>query len=155
LAVEIERKFLVSGSAWRQGKGVRIIQGYLCQEKGRILRVRLVGEKAFLTIKGPSNNGSRPEFEYEIPLADGEEILNLCNGLLIEKIRHVILFQELKWEVDEFLGDNEGLLIAEIELNDVNQPFAWPDWVGKEVTNDLRYTNVNLADHPYCSWKDK
>jgi adenylate cyclase len=154
MPIEIERKFLVTGTEWRQGNSVRYAQGYLCREKGKTIRVRLGGSKAFLTIKGPSlTEGARSEFEYEIPVADAEQLLKLCNGPIIEKYRHVIVSKGFKWEVDEFLGENTGLVIAEIELREVNQPFERPDWVGEEVTGDPRYYNANLVATPYNTWR--
>jgi len=113
---EIERKFLVTGTGWRQADGVRFSQGYLCRGEGSTVRVREAGERAFLTIKGPTRGASRAEFEYEIPIADAEQLLKLCDGPVIQKVRHVVVFSGSKWEVDEFLGENTGLIVAEIEL---------------------------------------
>ena len=155
MPVEIERKFLVRGDEWRRAPGVRYRQAYLFRENENTARVRLAGEKAYLTIKGPTREGSRPEFEYEIPAADGEELIKLCTGLIIEKIRHFIDYQGFTWEVDEFLGENAGLVVAEIELKAVDQPFGRPVWVGKEVTGDPRYANASLAVHPFSAWFDR
>jgi adenylate cyclase len=155
MPVEIERKFLVTGTKWRQANGIPIRQGYLCSEKGTTARVRLAGEKAFLTIKGVKKGLTRPEFEYEIPVTDAEQLLKLCAGPLIEKVRHVVVHQGFMWEVDEFLGENEGLVVAEIELEKEDQPFERPDWVGREVTGDPMYFNSNLVTNPYCNWRVK
>ena len=155
MGIEIERRFLVQGSAWRKGNGVRITQGYLCWEEGRIVRVRLAAGRAFLTIKGPSHQGAKPEFEYEIPAPDGEQMLLLCQGALIEKIRRQALYRGFPWEVDEFLGENSGLVVAEIELNDVTQGFERPAWLGEEITGDPRYTNARLSITPYHRWRDR
>ncbi len=153
---EIEKKFLIADNSW-QGlvAGEVYCQGYLNSEKGRTVRVRIIGDRGILTIKGPSEAGARPEYEYDIPLDDAREILDLlCYKPLIEKIRYCIPFAGFTWEVDEFKGENEGLLMAEIELEFVGQEFAKPAWIGREVTGDSRYYNANLVQHPYCTWKD-
>jgi CYTH domain-containing protein len=157
MAMEIERKFLVEGDAWRQGAtGVRYRQGYLCTDKHRTVRVRTAGDKAFLTIKGLSQGASRAEYEYEIPSADADAMLDaLCLRPLIEKTRYRIPADDLVWEIDEFEGDNAGLIVAEVELNSADQPVHLPPWVGKEVTDDPRYYNANLVRTPYSAWPDK
>jgi adenylate cyclase len=155
MPTEIERKFLVTGIEWRLANGVRYWQGYLCRGMGKTVRIRLTGEKAFLTIKGTRKGISRPEFEYEIPFAEGEQLLGLCEGPIIEKNRHVVNYKGFKWEVDEFLGENEGLVVAEIELEKEDQQFERPGWVGQEVTEDPRYYNSNLASNPYSTWSDR
>lgn len=152
MPVEIERKFLVKGNDWKVNKGVRISQGYLNLDKERTVRVRIAGEKAFLTIKGINIGATRQEFEYEIPVADAEQLLKICDGSLIEKTRYKVEFENMTWEIDEFLGANEGLVIAEIELKNEEQTFAKPVWLGPEVTEDSRYFNSNLAACPYSSW---
>jgi CYTH domain-containing protein len=152
MAVEIERKFLVTGSAWRDVPGTRFSQGYLNRDKARTVRVRLAGAQAFLTIKGLSHGASRAEFEYEIPLADGELLLALCEAPLIEKIRRVVVHDGSTWEVDEFLGENAGLVVAEIELPSEDHAFTLPPWVGEEVTHDARYFNSSLSSHPFGRW---
>ena len=152
MPTEIERKFLVTGTEWRQGDSIRLCQGYLSRAKERTVRVRLAGEKAFLTIKGISKGASRAEFEYEIPVVDAEQLLKLCDGPLIEKVRHVVVYKGLKWEVDEFFGENAGLVVAEVELEREDQPLEKPDWVGQEVTHDPRYFNSSLATNPYRTW---
>jgi len=155
MGIEIERKFLVAGSAWRQAAGVRLSQGYLNRDKERTVRVRLAGAQAFLTIKGLTSGASRAEFEYEIPATDGEQLLKMCEGPVIEKIRRVIVHDEATWEVDEFLGDNAGLVVAEIELQSEDQVFSRPEWIGEEVTHESRYFNSSLATHPFSKWHEK
>lgn len=156
MAKEIERKFLVTGDGWRQAKGVRYRQGYLHTDQERSVRVRINDDKAYLTIKGTTVGATRLEFEYEIPGQDAQEILDeLCERPLIEKNRHKIEHGGLTWEVDEFLGENEGLIIAEIELESEDQAFEKPDWLGQEVTGDPRYFNVNLVENPYSRWRNE
>jgi len=152
MGVEIERKFLVIGDEWRTAPGRRLSQGYLNRDKERTVRVRLAGEKAFLTIKGVSKGASRAEFEYEIPHGDGEQLLALCERPIIEKIRRVNVVDGSTWEVDEFFGDNSGLVVAEIELDSEDQAFTRPSWLGEEVTQDARYFNSSLASHPFNRW---
>ena len=151
---EIERKFLVVGTAWQSlAQGVVYRQGYLSTVKERTVRVRTIGSQGFLTIKGVSVGASRLEYEYEIPHADAEELLdNLCERPLIEKSRYKIPFQNLIWEVDLFAGVNQGLVIAEVELQEEGQRFGKPDWVGEEVTHDARYFNANLIAKPFSVW---
>jgi len=152
MATEIERKFLVTGTEWKQGIGVSYCQGYLNSSKERTVRVRVAGDKAFLTIKGITKGISRPEFEYEIPVSDAEHLLKICDGPLIRKKRYVVNYKNNIWEIDEFSGENEGLVIAEIELNDEAQLFERPSWVGKEVSGDPRYFNSSLVASPYGKW---
>ena len=151
---EIERKFLAKGEAWRGlAPGVLYRQGYLCGVKERTVRVRVAGDKAFLTIKGLTVGATRAEYEYEIPVSDAQAMLDdLAEKPLIEKIRHKIPYAGLIWEVDEFLGENAGLIVAEVELADEKQIFSKPDWAGEEVTDDPRYFNSNLARHPFRQW---
>lgn len=155
MASEIERKFLVKTNAWREGAvGVPYVQGYLSRDPGRTVRIRRAGDKAFLTIKGITRGISRPEFEYPVPLADAEEMMKLCAGPLIEKTRHLVLFAGKRWEVDEFHGANAGLIVAEIELAAEDEPFETPPWLGREVSDDPRYSNSRLSEHPYSEWRD-
>ena len=150
---EIERKFLVKGDAWRTGAGTRIRQGYLRNQIEGVVRVRTKGERAYLTIKGNTTGITRLEFEYQIPVEEADQILDeLCIKPLIEKIRYVITAGGFKWEIDEFLGENSGLIVAEIELEDENQTFPKPDWLGREVSSDFRYQNSSLVKNPYCKW---
>lgn len=148
MPLEIERKFLVTGTAWRTPDGQRLVQGYLNRDKARTVRVRIAGPLAFLTIKGATTGASRAEFEYPVPLADAEALLALCEGPLIEKIRHRVAFGGLLWEVDEFLGHLAGLVVAEVELDREDQTVDLPPWVGAEVTHDPRYFNSNLVNRP-------
>lgn len=152
---EIERKFLVKDDRYkREGQCVSIRQGFLSTEKERVIRVRVSGEKAYLTIKGISKGAARAEFEYEIPMQDAHFMLdNLCQKPLIEKTRYKVNYKGFTWEVDEFLGDNAGLVIAEIELPSEDAVFEMPDWLGEEVTGDARYYNANLVEKPFKSWK--
>lgn len=152
MAIEIERKFLVVGDAWRDAPAVFYSQGYLNRDKARTVRVRIAGEEAFLTIKGTSVGARRAEFEYPIPVWDARELLAMCEQPLIEKNRRKILHEGFVWEVDEFLGENLGLVVAEIELPAEDTAFARPDWVGEEVTEDVRYFNSNLSRTPFTRW---
>ncbi|MGV8835331.1 CYTH domain-containing protein [Cellvibrio sp.] len=152
MAIEIERKFLVVGDAWRDAPPVFYSQGYLNRDKARTVRVRIAGEEAFLTIKGTSVGARRAEFEYPIPVWDARELLALCEQPLIEKNRRKVLHEGFVWEVDEFLGENLGLVVAEIELPAEDAGFAKPDWVGDEVTEDARYFNSNLSRVPFNRW---
>jgi len=156
MGVEIERKFLVAGEAWRTlGKSTLLRQGYLSTDASRTVRVRIDGERAFLTIKGKSEGMSRGEWEYPIPVQDAAELLDgLCQQPLVEKVRHRIASGAHTWEVDEFLGANAGLVVAEIELASEDEAFDQPDWIGREVTGDARYFNSNLIRQPYSQWKD-
>ena len=155
VAVEIERKFLVV-EGWRdQVESSRFMaQGYLGGDRCSV-RVRISGDRAMLNIKSRELGATRLEYEYEIPLAEGREILaQISNGPVVEKTRHLIRFQGHLWEVDEFHGDNQGLVVAEIELDHVEEAFGRPHWLGLEVTDDLRYYNLNLSVHPFRSWTD-
>lgn len=154
---EIERKFLVLRNEWdRNGEGLLYRQGYLSVEKQRVVRVRVVGNQGFITIKGIARGAARDEFEYEIPHSDAQQMLDeLCIKPLIEKIRYRVKYSGMIWEIDEFKGDNEGLLLAEVELEDENQAVEPPRWIGQEVTGDPRYFNSNLIANPYIKWKDK
>jgi adenylate cyclase len=154
MATEIERKFLVISDEWRNAPAMYFCQGYLSRSKERIVRVRVAGARGFLTIKGKSTGASRTEFEYEIPLEDAKQLLALCEGPLIEKYRRNLSVAGMLWEVDEFLGDNKGLVIAEIELASEDQAFVVPGWVGEEVTQDARYYNSNLSINPFNCWSD-
>lgn len=154
MAKEIERKFLVKNTDWKKyAFGILYKQGYLSTVKERTVRVRIVGENAFLTIKGATTGISRSEFEYQIPLQDANIMLDeLCEKPLIEKYRYKIVEEGTVWEIDEFLGENAGLIIAEVELANEEQDFVKPSWLGIEVSNDLRYFNANLVTHPYKYW---
>lgn len=154
MAKEIERKFLVKGDAWRSlAKGVPYRQGYLNSAKERTVRIRTVGDKAFLTIKGLTVGATRAEYEYEIPMADCNAMLDtLAEKPIIDKKRYKIQYEGLTWEIDEFFGENQGLIVAEVELQSEDQQFKKPEWIGQEVTGDPRYFNANLISNPYTKW---
>jgi len=151
---EIERKYRVKGNGWRDhGAGVPYRQGYLSTVAERTVRVRLIRDKGWLTIKGITVGATRAEYEYEIPSDEASEMLdNLCERPLIEKTRYRVEHQGLIWEVDEFDGDNAGLIIAEVELEEEDQAIVLPDWVGEEVTGDARFFNANLIANPFTRW---
>jgi adenylate cyclase len=164
MAIEIERKFLVDDETWRQAahKSARMRQGYVndavAVAEGRercSVRVRQVGDAAMLNFKSREIGPSRQEFEYPIPLADAEALLALCVGGLIDKIRHYVQFSGDLWEIDEFLGDNAGLIVAEIELPAEDHSFQTPSWLGPEVTRQSRYYNMALAERPYRHWTNE
>ena len=156
MAVEIERKFIVTNDSYKAlaFQSDRIAQGYICREGGNSTRVRVRGNKGYLTIKGPSLDGglSRFEWEKEISVAEALELLKLCHDAIIDKMRHLVKWGNHIFEVDEFFGENEGLVVAEIELSDVDEQFEKPDFIGKEVTGDKRYYNSRLTRFPYKSW---
>ena len=154
MAKEIERKFLLKNDNWKtQFSSRKIIkQGYLSTQKERTVRVRILGEKGFLTIKGETVGMTRLEFEYEIPVQEANELLELCKKPLIEKERFIVLIGKLNWEIDIFEGDNKGLNLAEVELEDESQKVEIPDWIGEEVTFDPRYFNSNLVKLPFRLW---
>jgi len=154
MGIEIERKFLVVGHDWRQAPAVPYAQGYLNRDKQRTVRVRVVQDKAWLTVKGASHGATRAEFEYAIPVADAQQLLALCDGPLVRKLRRVVEHAGATWEIDEFQGDNAGLVVAEIELAAEDQAFEAPPWLGAEVTHDPRYFNSNLAAAPFSNWKE-
>lgn len=157
MPIEIERKFLVTGEAWRTevSRSLDMSQGYLAGEGGKAsVRVRLEGTVARLNIKAAVVGSARAEYEYEMPVAEAREILQtLCVGSL-EKTRHYVEREGLVWEIDEFRGGNAGLIVAEVELNAEDQVFVRPGWLAREVTDDRRYYNHHLALHPYNSWPD-
>lgn len=153
MAREIERKFLVTGTAWKTlAPGTLYRQGYLSSVAERTVRVRIAGETAFLTVKGASQGITRTEFEYEIPVADASAMFALCERPLIEKTRRRIRFGSFTWDVDEFHGENAGLVLAEVELPGAGIQPDLPPWVGEEVSSDPRYFNVNLAKRPFTTW---
>ena len=154
MALEIERKYLVDlEKLGTLENGTRIKQGYLSTNKDAVVRVRVKNDKAYLTIKGPNNGISRLEFEYEIPFDEANEMLgNLCKKPLIDKTRYIIKHDIHIWEIDVFYGDNEGLVVAEVELKDENEKINLPSWIKEEVTSDNRYFNSNLMKYPYKDW---
>lgn len=156
MAIEVEHKFLLANDRWRAQvcRSEAFIQGYLSSDPSCSIRVRISGERAWLNIKSATPGTQRHEFEYAIPLADAEEMVGtVCRRPLIEKIRHFVDIDGHTWEIDEFSGDNAGLIVAEIELAAPGEAFTKPAWLGAEVTDDLRYYNNSLVSHPYNSWK--
>ena len=154
MGIEIERKFLVVGDDWRRAPAVPYAQGYLNRDKQRTVRVRIARDAAWLTVKGANAGATRAEFEYAIPVADAEQLLALCDGPLVRKLRRVVVHAGAAWEIDEFEGENAGLVVAEIELASEDAPFERPSWLGAEVTHDPRYFNSNLAAAPFSTWPE-
>lgn len=155
MGVEIERKFLVTGDAWRAAASSRELlrQGYLANTSRASVRVRRAGQAGWLSVKSMTRAIVREEYEYPIPPADADAMLDrLCAGPRIEKVRHLVAVAGHRWEVDEFLGDNAGLVVAELELDEADEPFERPPWLGAEVTHLERYYNFNLAARPYSQW---
>lgn len=159
MAKEIERKFLVKPGQWPKVAGAHYRQGYLSTDPERTVRVRSTHDHGsgtqhgYFTVKGKMVGVSRSEYEYEIPIEDAQELLDqLCRRPLIEKIRYRVVQDDVTWEIDEFLGENAGLVVAEVELQDPDQLFTKPDWIEREVTGDPRYSNSNLVAHPFCQW---
>ena len=152
MGVEIERKFKVNNTFCPTGVGTPMAQGYLSRDPKRTVRIRTAGIQGFLTIKGETHGASRCEYEYEIPHAEAQEPLALCDAPLVEKTRYVETVAGFRWEVDVFHGANEGLVVAEIELADEAQEFPLPTWAGTEVTGVRRYYNAALIAHPYGAW---
>ena len=161
MGIEIERKFLVTGDGWRAAADtvVAMAQGYLSGPPSMAaggakasVRVRVQGDAAFLNIKSVQLGASRQEFEYPVPVDEGRALLALCSGGIVDKRRHYVRHAGHLWEVDEFLGDNAGLVVAEIELAGADEAFDVPDWAGREVTEEARYYNLALASHPYARW---
>jgi len=156
--MEIERKYLPKGDGWRKaadGPGILIRQGYLASGAGVTVRIRVMGEKAFITVKGPTTGVSRAEYEYPIPMADAREMLDTLCATMIEKTRHVVRHAGLDFEIDEYYGENAGLVLVEVELEREDQKIELPEWVGEEVTGDLRYYNSNLARFPFGRWGER
>ena len=154
MGTEIERKFLVKDDSWKTAEPVYYCQGYLNRDQKRTVRVRIADGQGLLTVKSPTVGATRSEFEYPIPLDDAKEMFELCEKPLIEKNRRIICVGGMNWEVDEFLGENQGLVVAEIELDSESQEFELPIWIGKEVTDDPRYFNSRLSSAPFSTWKD-
>lgn len=155
MGIEIERKFLLNNSDWRNeaGEPVRFRQGYLVGSDKSSVRVRVEGDKAYINIKSATLGIQRQEYQYSIPIDEAEEILNtLCGKPLIEKNRYYIKKNKHTWEIDEFFGDNQGLIVAEIELDHEDELFEKPGWLGEDVSDDTRYYNVCLVKHPYKDW---
>ena len=154
MGIEIERKFLVEGDAWRVGASPsRIVQGFLSRDPERIVRVRLRDGEAFLTIKGKGSGLARVEVEVAIPAEEARQLLPLCLPPLIEKTRHLVTWAGHLWEIDEFFGDNAGLVVAEVELAAEDEIFERPLWLGREVSEDFRYSNAALSERPWRDWR--
>ena len=151
MSKEIERKFIIENNLWNNKEGVEIEQGYLSTSKEATVRVRIKGKRGFLTVKGATENITRNEFEYEIPIEDAKEMLKMCEKK-IKKTRYHEKAGEHTFEIDVFKGDNEGLIVAEIELKSEDENFIKPSWLGKEVSNDARFFNSNLIDNPFKLW---
>lgn len=153
MATEIERKFLLKPGRWQPaGPGRRMAQGYLSRDPDRTVRVRVVGEDAYMTVKSRRSGISRTEIEFSIPLEHARDLLPLCHQPLIDKTRYEVLHDGMLWEVDVFHGANEGLIVAEIELPTEDTAFEIPEWIGEEVSQDMRYTNSNLCAVPFSEW---
>jgi adenylate cyclase len=155
MGLEIERKYLVNKEKWNsieKPKKTLFRQGYLLTDPNKTIRVRLTDSKGYLTIKGLSVGATRPEFEYEIPRDEAEQLLDNFSVSDLKKIRYEILFKDKLWEVDEFLGDNLGLIVAEIELKSESETFELPDWIDREVTGEEKYYNSNLSINPFVKW---
>ena len=155
MALEVEHKFLLTNENWRAqvDHSVHYKQGYLSSSPMSSVRVRISASQAWLNIKSATIGTSRQEYEYEIPLTDANAILDeLCHKPLVEKVRHFVYQDQHVWEIDEFMGDNAGLIVAEIELSQIGELFVKPAWIGEEVTADLRYYNNNLTKNPYKDW---
>lgn len=161
MGIEIERKFLPVGDGWRQSvvRSVRMAQGYINDmaalreaRQNASVRVRIAGEAAFLNLKSREAGHTRQEFDYPIPVADAEALLALCVGGRIDKVRHYVAYAGHTWEVDEFAGDNAGLVVAELELASADEAFERPAWLGREVTDETRWYNLALAERPYSRW---
>ncbi len=157
MGTEIERKFLTVGDGWRgRGEGVRYRQGYLSAAPGRSVRVRMEGERAKLNVKGPRKNHTNVEYEYDIPAEDAEHMLaELCEQPIIDKTRYRVPIGDLVWEIDEFHGENDELIVAEVELDSADREIELPEFIGSEVSHDPRYLNVNLCHRPYRVWKER
>ena len=154
MAQEIERKYLLKNNSWKSeiSSKNKIMQGYLNSNPERTVRIRITNNVGFLTIKSKNKGSSRKEFEYKIPLKEAEELILLCEQPIIKKMRHLVVKENHTWEIDVFEGENKGLIVAEIELSEVNEKFEIPVWIGKEVTEDTRYYNSQLIENPFFNW---
>jgi len=154
MGLEIEKKFLIKNDNWKQfvSEEKEITQGYLNANPNRTVRVRIAGKLGFLTIKSKSKGSVRSEFEYEIPIEDATELIELCEKPILSKTRFIVKFENHKWEIDVFEKENKGLVVAEIELSKEDEFFLTPDWIGKEVTEETKYYNSQLIENPYSEW---
>ena len=152
--IEIERRFLLKNDAWKAVAGAPCLmsQGYLSVEKERTMRLRIIGNRAWLTLKGYISDVSRSEFEYEIPVVDAQTMMDTMCPFRLEKHRYEVNYQGFVFEIDEYFGDNAPLIVAELELPAEDTPFPRPDWLGEEITSDGRFTNAYLSKHPYSQW---
>lgn len=157
MAMETERKFLVCGDGWRAlvTDERKLVQGYLAIDGTTTVRVRTDGSHGWITIKGPAEGLARPEYEFGVPAAEAKEMMSLCLGRIVEKTRHMVSYNGDLWEVDVFAGANQGLVLAELELEEAQEEFARPDWLGPEVSADPRYFNAALSVQPYIQWEQK
>lgn len=157
MAVETERKFLLKNDDWRSLVTAQrqIIQGYLNSTPERTVRIRISDERGMITIKSKPEGLSRAEYEYPIPLKDAREMMMLCEKPIIEKTRYLLTFEDKLWEIDEFDGDNKGLVVAEVELESADELITLPSWVRKEVSHSARYSNASLIRHPYAEWNSE
>ena len=154
MAKEIERKFLVNSKLWnREGAIVPMQQAYIAYNNGNVVRVRIAGQNAFLTIKGNLQGITRDEFEYQVPVEDARQMMSMAQGFSVIKKRHIQYIGDKKWEIDVFEKENEGLIVAEIELNSEDESFEKPEWILDEVSDDPRYFNYNLAQNPFSKWQ--
>lgn len=154
MTIEIERRFLLKNDSWREevGEPQMMRQGYLSVDKECTIRVRIIGRKAWLTLKGYISDTTRSEFEYEIPLAHAEQMMQTMCPFKLEKYRYTIDYHGFTFEIDEYFGDNAPLVVAELELPSENTPFEQPGWLGEEITSNGRFTNAYLSKHPYSQW---
>lgn len=154
--IEIERRFLLNNTQWRRFASTPQVlkQGYLSVEKERTIRIRIIADKAWLTLKGYISDISRSEFEYPIPLSDAHTMLDTMCPFVVEKNRYIVHYQNFTFEIDEFHGDNAPLVLAELELPNEHTPYPTPNWLGREITSDERFTNAYLSKHPYSTWSD-
>lgn len=154
MGLEIEKKFLIKNDNWKEIvlEQKEISQGYLSASPNRTVRVRIMGKVGFLTIKSKSKGSVRSEFEYEIPLDDAKELMELCEKPILAKTRHWVKHENHTWEIDVFEKENKGLVVAEIELTREDESFLIPDWIGKEVTEETKYYNSQLIENPYSNW---
>lgn len=154
MGLEIEKKFLIKNDNWKQfvSEEKEITQGYLNANPNRTVRIRIAGKQGFLTIKSKSKGSVRSEFEYEIPIEDATELIELCEKPILSKTRFIVKFENHTWEIDVFEKENKGLVVAEIELSKEDEFFLTPDWIGKEVTEETKYYNSQLIENPYSEW---
>ncbi len=154
MAQEIERKFLLKNNDWKKEveRSYAIRQGYLSLDPKRTVRIRIKDRKGIITIKGKTQGISRAEYEYEIPIQDAKELIELCHSPIIHKIRYIVPYKNLGWEIDIFQDENQGLVLAEVELESEEQEVFLPPWIGEEVTDDMKYYNANLINLPFTKW---